>query len=136
MSQQGSVEAKKLKAKEKKARSREGKASRKDKKDKSDGGTETWEKQFEKIQEYKARFGNTRVPAVLDTPRFPRLGAWVAGQRMAHRQWRARAGVTTDLTEQQVITQQRLKKLEEIGFEFAGTFRWRCCLSSVRRCFC
>ena len=26
----------------------------------------------------------------------------------------------TDLTEQQVITQQRLRKLEEIGFEFTG----------------
>ncbi len=105
------------------------------KKAQSECGTEPWEKQFEKIQEYKARFGNTRVPAVLDTPRFPRLGAWVAGQRMAHRQWRARSGITTDLTEQQVITQQRLKKLEEVGFEFAGAFvahaAWSACCRVV-----
>ena len=83
-------------------------------------GGDSWEAQFEKIQEYKARHGNTRVPAVLDTPRFPRLGAWVAAQRMAYRQWHSRSSTADDLTEQQVITQQRLKKLEEIGFEFTG----------------
>lgn len=70
--------------------------------------TDKWENMLEQLLRYKNEHGNTLVPN-----RYPKLGNWVSTQR---RYYKARQkGQTTPLSD------NRLKKLESVGFVWATT---------------
>jgi hypothetical protein len=71
------------------------------------GGTQTWQKRYSALLQFKSRTGNCNVPTRYEDDRG--LGVWVANQRRLRNAGRLNAA------------KQRL--LEEIGFTWDGRFR-------------
>jgi hypothetical protein len=62
-----------------------------------------WNRQFKKLEAFKKRYGHSNVPSLWKGN--PLLAAWVSNQRTQHRQGK--------------LTTERIKRLEELGFEWA-----------------
>ena len=69
---------------------------------------EGWDRRFDELQAYKQRFGICNVPARWSEN--PQLGMWVTKQRAEKRKFDQ--GTPTS------ITQQRIDRLNAIGFEW------------------
>lgn len=69
----------------------------------------TWEERYAQLVEYKARFGNTRVPQYW--PEDPKLNHWVNEQRKNYRF--RKEGKRNNMSD------ERLERLEALGFEFS-----------------
>eukprot|EP00534_Pseudo-nitzschia_fraudulenta_P012814 CAMPEP_0201219670 /NCGR_PEP_ID=MMETSP0851-20130426/191195_1 /ASSEMBLY_ACC=CAM_ASM_000631 /TAXON_ID=183588 /ORGANISM="Pseudo-nitzschia fraudulenta, Strain WWA7" /LENGTH=434 /DNA_ID=CAMNT_0047509361 /DNA_START=30 /DNA_END=1334 /DNA_ORIENTATION=+ len=70
-------------------------------------GEEHWQKNYEKLKEYKADHGHVLVPRQCE---IPGLGDWVTSQRQQYQEYTK--GKPTPLTK------QRKELLDEIGFQF------------------
>lgn len=68
-----------------------------------------WQKRFAQLVQFKAKKGHTRVPKVY--PANSGLSSWVFRQRAAYKQMMNGEEVNG-------VTPERLKKLQDIGFEF------------------
>ena len=86
-----------------------------------------WEKMYILLRTYIGEKHNARVPATLDTARYPKLGQWCVAQREAYRHEMLRA----ELGEEGIpdlppragrrISQQEIASLEAVGFEWGQT---------------
>ncbi len=65
-------------------------------------GEKSWDQSFNRLADFKARYGHCDVPAQCDT--HPNLGSWVANQR--HRKKTGK------------LSAARIKKLEQLGFRW------------------
>ena len=70
-------------------------------------GEEHWQKNYEKLKEYKVEHGHVLVPRQCE---IPGLGDWVTSQRQQYQEYTK--GRPTPLTK------QRKELLDEIGFQF------------------
>jgi len=69
----------------------------------------SWEINFEKLKVYKKKFGHCNVPE--SNGLFEKLGSWVGIQR---RQYSRKS---------KVLTTERIKKLDSIGFEWGKNYK-------------
>eukprot|EP00980_Cylindrotheca_fusiformis_P006910 scaffold1442_cov128-Cylindrotheca_fusiformis.AAC.31 len=83
---------------------------------------EQWDAMFERLREYKDRYGNCLVPKRFTED--PKLGTWVETQRVQYK----RLARTQDESGQEIIhpnkrlTTERLQKLESIGFAWVAKY--------------
>eukprot|EP00750_Incisomonas_marina_P006585 INCI14674.1.p1 GENE.INCI14674.1~~INCI14674.1.p1 ORF type:complete len:706 (-),score=158.07 INCI14674.1:334-2328(-) len=83
-----------------------------------------WEKMYSLLRSYVAEKHNARVPATLDTARFPKLGPWCVAQREAYKHEKHRAELGEDEAPTRLgrrISQQEIASLEAVGFEWGQT---------------
>mmetsp|Transcript_30668 Transcript_30668/g.72376 ORF Transcript_30668/g.72376 Transcript_30668/m.72376 type:complete len:717 (+) Transcript_30668:169-2319(+) len=69
-----------------------------------------WNSMFERLKQYKKKYGNTNVPKKYNDGRTPALGNWVSKQRFEALVYQNTNG------EEGQITAERISKLESIGF--------------------
>jgi len=75
----------------------------------ADVNNREWEDKFNQLKAYKESFGHTRVPRRYNND--DGLGAWVKNQRDKHRLFRE--------GKKSPLTPERIKLLDEIGFEWS-----------------
>ena len=76
------------------------------------------------LRTYIAKKHNARVPATLDSTRYPKLGQWCVAQREAYRHEMLRAELGEEaapLRAGRRISQQEIASLEAVGFEWGQT---------------
>lgn len=89
----------------------------------SSGPPNVWDRKFQLLQSYLREYGNTNVPESLDSVKYPRLGAWIAAQRLARRNERLRASgvegkAPSSSAHPPAITGLKIAKLDRIGFKW------------------
>ena len=77
-----------------------------------------WNAKFELLKKFVENHGHARVPRKLDLAKYPKLGSWVVTQRAAYRNKIILEGGGT-LKRSRRITPEKIKKLEELGFEWS-----------------
>ena len=73
----------------------------------------TWEERFQQLKQFQKEHNHLRVPQQHPNP--PGLGGWVQEQRKVYREVNENSGKVKNVAQ----AQERIKKLEAIGFEWS-----------------
>ena len=73
-----------------------------------------WDGRYEELKQYRSKFGDCNVPQKWGDN--PQLGQWVNTQRQQYRLYKE--------GKDSCMTEERIKKLNDIGFEWVFNFSW------------
>jgi len=82
----------------------------------SESVAENWQQRFDELCAYKSAFGHSNVPSRYEANRA--LAAWCGSQRSNYRQYMKAKDQGSD-TSSFIITEDRVQRLESIGFEWS-----------------